>query len=594
MRGPISSSTKVSRQKAMGVHYTPPLLGHFVADRLVRQVEHPSDALLRILDPACGDGVLLEALLRSLQGAGIGRCEVFGVEADEGALTAAQSRLGRFEQASRRLILGDFLDLSTRGNDQRDLLESRPSAPGLDQAFDIVIANPPYVRTQVLGADRSQQLAARFGLTGRVDLYHAFLVATTEALRPGGVMGIITSNRFLTTLGGSAIRSYLARQYEIDEVIDLGDTKLFAAAVLPAIFIGRRRREISPRRIPRPARFIKIYSQANATDDESADLSSGASIFDVLSRGKPGCYRVPEGVFKLTRGDLVLDRDPAQVWSLITAQEAEWLQRVRAESCGLFGDIAAVRVGIKTTADDVFIRSDWDTLPLKIRPEPELLRPLLRHEDARRWILPRGTQPAARVLYPHEVSGGCRRAVDLRRYPRAKAYLESHKERLERRHYVVEAGRQWYEIWVPQDPDAWVAPKIVFPDISPEPRFYLDLDGRLVDGDCYWITLLPGVPPDTIYLLLGVANSSLMSRFHDLAFNNKLYSARRRYITQYVAKYPYPSLVSLASQKLVSLVKQIVRDCRSVVGCSSTRRIDTQVDSLVEEAFGLRPGEAAR
>jgi hypothetical protein len=403
-------------------------------------------------------------------------------------------------------------------------------------------------------------------------------------------MGIITSNRFLTTLGGSAIRSYLAQRYEIGEVIDLGDTKLFEAAVLPAIFIGRRRGEVSPPRTPQRARFIKVYSQANATGGESVDLSSSASIFDVLSRGEPGCYRVPEGVFKLTRGDLVFDRDPAQIWPLTTAQEAEWLQQVRAASCGLFGNIAAVRVGIKTTAEDIFIRSDWDTLPLKIRPEPELLHPLLRHEDARRWILLRGTRPAARILYPHEMSDGYRRAVDLRRYPKAKAYLELHRERLERRHYVVEAGRQWYEIWVPQDPDAWAAPKIVFPDISPEPRFYLDLDGRLVDGDCYWITLLPGVPPDTIYLLLGVANSGLMSRFHDLAFNNKLYSARRRYITQYVAKYPYPSLASPASRKLVSLVKQVVRHCSSVDGSSSAGEIDTQVDSLVEEAFGLRPG----
>ena len=578
----------------MGVHYTPPLLAEFVADRLVRELKHSSEDLLRILDPACGDGALLGALLRSMQNARMRLdCAVVGVEADKQALSDAQSRLGNFQQAPCRLILGDFLDLVTRGRGQPDLWEARSQVPGFEHDFDIIIANPPYVRTQILGAEKSQRLAAIFGLSGRVDLYHAFLVAATQTLRPGGLMGIITSNRFLSTLGGRAVRAYLAQQYEIKEVIDLGDTKIFEAAVLPAIFIGRRRKEHSLRRARRPARFLKVYSQINPIIVASSGPSPAGSSFDVLSRGEPGCYRVPHGVFKLTRGNLILDPDPSQVWSLTTEEEAGWLDRIHVASHGLFGDIAAVCVGIKTTADDVFIRSDWDTLPMKMRPEPDLLHPLLRHEDARRWVLPKGTKPAARILYPHEVSDGRRKAVDLRRYPRTKAYLESHKERLERRHYVVEAGRQWYEIWVPQDPGAWATPKIVFPDISPQPRFYLDLDGRLVNGDCYWITILPGVPPDIIYLLLAVANSSLMSRFHDLAFNNRLYSARRRYITQYVAKYPYPDPASPVSERLILLVKQIVKEASFTQARPSDGQFNIQLDSLVEEAFGFRSGKVA-
>src|SRR5256885_12094823 len=47
--------------------------------------------------------------------------------------------------------------------------------------------------------------------------------------------------------------------------------------------------------------------------------------------------------------------------------------------------------------------------------------------------------------------------------------LERHREALEARRYVVEAGRQWYELWVPQDPAAWEAPKLVFRDISEHP-----------------------------------------------------------------------------------------------------------------------------
>ena len=48
----------------------------------------------------------------------------------------------------------------------------------------------------MLGAVGAKKLATRFGLTGRVDLYHAFVKAMTMALRGGGWLGLLTSNRF--------------------------------------------------------------------------------------------------------------------------------------------------------------------------------------------------------------------------------------------------------------------------------------------------------------------------------------------------------------------------------------------------------------
>jgi adenine-specific DNA-methyltransferase len=589
MHHAATAVSKFGRRKAMGVHYTPALLARFIALRLMRLVREPEDKPLRILDPACGDGVLLESILKCVQDAGIRQSEVCGVETDARALHTTQERLAPFKAARLQLLEGDFLELCGA---EKSLWEP-PSGDGvLDQPFDIVIANPPYVRTQVLGAGRSRQLASRYGLTGRLDLYQAFLVAVTQVIRPQGVIGIITSNRFLTTLGGASTRDFLARHYEIEEVIDLGDTKLFEASVLPAVFFGRRREPSARRSSGRRASFVKVYS-AHDHVDSATEILPATDVVSLLEDASTGRYRLPEGIFVLTRGEFAADQAPRQVWSLITQGEAEWMNRIRERSCGIIGDVASVRVGIKTTADEVFIKLDWESLAVEARPEPALLHPLLRHEDAGKWSLPSGLQPRARVLYPHEISGGERQAVDLGSYPRARTYLETHRMRLESRRYVLEAGRRWYEIWVPQAPDAWQMPKVVFPDISAEPRFYLDLEGRLVDGDCYWMTLRRGIDPDILYLLLGIANSRLMSRFHDLAFNNKLYSGRRRYITQYVAKYPYPDPGLPASQKLVSLAKTLVRARAENALSDEISPIENEVDTLIEEAFGVPFCEAA-
>lgn len=112
--------------------------------------------------------------------------------------------------------------------------------------FDAVISNPPYARTQVLGAAAAQDLATRFDLSGRVDLYHAFVKAMTAVLREDGIPGLLTSNRFLTVQSGCTTRDWLCKNFQLLRLVDLGDTKLFQAAVLPAIVIARRTPATSP------------------------------------------------------------------------------------------------------------------------------------------------------------------------------------------------------------------------------------------------------------------------------------------------------------------------------------------------------------
>ncbi len=547
----------------------------------------PRRLTLRILDPVCGNGALLEALCAALEKNGITQCDVTGVETDRDAAHLAGQRLARFQRYHREIICDDFLESFKFTCDQPELWPPTSQPLNLTQPFDVIIANPPYVRTQILGAARAQQLARRYGLKGRVDLYHAFVVAMIEALKPDGMMGIITSNRFLVTRGGASIRSLLLERCHVMEIIDLGDTKLFEAAVLPAIILARRRKEADKPRNIHSAAFTKIYFHPDESGKDRAAPKTRTSILDALNGHRQGRYRVPEGIVRLTRGRIALENGTSDIWSLTTAEESKWIRRILASSDGVFSDLAFVRVGIKTTADDVFIRSDWEALPPAVRPEASLLHPLFSHEDARRWSVRNDTPHPRKILYPHEVINGDKKVVNLSLYPHAKAYLESHRTRLEKRDYLMQAGRRWYEIWVPQNPSAWAKPKIVFPDINPEPCFYMDLQGHLIDGNCYWITLKPGIPQDVLYLLLGVANSKLMAHYHDLVFPNRLYAGRRRFITQYVARYPYPPLDSPTSRELIRLVKKIIGDFHNN-GSPKVHELETNLNRLVNEMYGLR------
>jgi hypothetical protein len=126
----------------------------------------------------------------------------------------------------------------------------------------------------------------------------------------------------------------------------------------------------------------------------------------------------------------------------------------------------------------------------------------------------------------------------------------------------------------------------VFPDISPCSQFFHDGNGCIVDGNCYWITPKPGQDANLLFLILGLANSSLMARYHDLSFANRLYAGRRRYLTQYVGKYPIPDPSSAPARHIMRLVRELVA---SPVRAEALTDAEQQIEVEVARAFGVDP-----
>lgn len=575
---------QVTEKKASGVHFTPHELACFVAQRIIRTLSLSTISTMSVLDPACGDGELLLAFAQTLSQNDLRKATFIGVETDKQAVETAYSRFTTFPIEQFLLKNQDFLAICKQAPSQPQLFFAQPECAYILPSVDVIIANPPYVRTQVLGAAKVRELVTAFGLSGRVDLYHAFLVAMTRQLLPGGVLGVITSNRFLTTQGGSAIRAFLAREYEIIEIIDLGDTKLFDAAVLPAIFIGRKRLLSGEKKplTPIKATFMRIYESTKGSPSIKAEVKN--SVYAALASGKNSDYTVGEQRFTIAHGAFSLPASVDDPWNMVTLNEDEWLKIIMVQATTRICDVAKVRVGIKTTADDVFIREDWHKLVAEFQPEKDVLRSLLSQENADRWQPKKEDVALRQVLYTHTMRNEKRVAIDLREYPKAAAYLKQYYTQLASRTYVIEAKRQWYEIWVPQQPLLWQQPKLVFPDISPVPKFFYDVQGCIVDGNCYWIVPNRDQHPDILFLIAGVANSQLMTRYHDLTFNNKLYAGRRRYLTQYVGKYPLPNPTTQVSQAIIQLVKELIFSAPS-----EQVRLEKEkhIERLVAQAFGV-------
>ncbi|MCB9348411.1 MAG: N-6 DNA methylase [Lewinellaceae bacterium] len=561
--------------KHTGATFTPIDLAEYLARKLINHM--PFKESLEVLDPACGEGELLLSISKVL-------CEhkyefsLTGYDSNNEYLSIAKERLVSSGSMQSNFVLGDFLEAVDLSKNELLLdFDNSKKADSINGFADLIIANPPYVRTQILGAEKAQKLAKKFSLKGRVDLYYPFLIAMTESLKEDGILGVITSNRYLSTKGGESIRKYLAENYEIIEIIDLGDTKLFDAAVLPAIFIGRKRKAKECN--PKESRFIKIYEELNGYE---GGLQLANSVFDILNQEGCGYFLVGDKKYKKTEGVLEYNEKTGSPWVMLSKKETDWVTTIDKNAACMVGDLFKVRVGIKTTADKVFISDKWEDLG-DSKPENELLRDLISQENIGLWGISDNIN--LRVLYTHYDKDGKKETIDIDKYPKAKKYFLSHEKQLKGRKYVINAGRNWFEIWVSQKPNLWSKPKLVFPDISVTPRFYFDTEGKIVNGNCYWIVGNDEDDIEKLLLIQGVANSKLMTRYHDLVFNNKLYSGRRRYFTQYVERYPLPEINSKEGKTIIQTVKKLNKE-------NDKDAIGQLVDILeisVAKVFGVPP-----
>ena len=535
-----------TKEKSNGVVFTPVDMADFLSNELISYHENNHGDKIYVLDPAVGEGELLLSLGKLLK-KHYPNCKLILVGYETAADVAKTT-----SQALAKMFPDDKVDIINQ-----DFLSVEAAAQ-----YDYVIANPPYIRTQILGTDKAQELANRYSLRGRIDIYYAFLLYTKSFLKNDGIAGYITSNKFFTIKSGATVRDFMVENYRVKRIVDFGDTKLFNASVLPCIVVFS-----NGTTDPSEVRFTSIY-QTN--DNESESITS---IFDRINDN--GVFCLSDGRrFAFKQGSLGSIKDKA-LWTISSDESKQWLNTVEAHTQYHLSEIGKIRVGIKTTADNVFIGDQWSGELEQI----ELLRPLITHRNAGK-IIPKKSD-MWQVLYTHTIVNGKKAVYDIEKYPHAKKYLYQYYDQLSSRSYVQKAHRNWYEIWVPQNPDSWKSRKIVFRDISETPQFWLDESGAVVNGDCYWIEINSNVSEDLVYLALAVVNSKFIEKYYDTKFHTKLYSGKRRFMTQYVEDFPLPSLDNPYAQEAITVVKKVLSGLPSE---EESQNIDI-LNDLVDRMF---------
>lgn len=143
-----------------------------------------------LLDPGCGNGVFLQAVLKICKTRGLATPRLIGVELDPGLAKEARAKLDR----SAKVIEGDFLSIHL-------------------PAADFVVGNPPYVSLPDLSvAERDRYRATFETARGRFDLYSLFFERSLRLLKAEGALVFVTPEKYQYVESANGLRRQLVRR----------------------------------------------------------------------------------------------------------------------------------------------------------------------------------------------------------------------------------------------------------------------------------------------------------------------------------------------------------------------------------------------
>jgi methylase of polypeptide subunit release factors len=231
---------------------------------------------LKILDPACGSGAFLNQALNYLLkehdfidesekvllgGGGLFGEEKFaktdvkkevlehnlyGVDINEEAVEIAKLSLWlRTVEVGRPLTrLANKLKVGNSLIDDKNVVnnafEWEKEFPEVfaQGGFDVIIGNPPYVPAESISSIVKEYLPTKYiSADGRINLYIIFYELGLKLLTKNGLLGFITPYTLLKNQYYGKLRKYILDNFEITEIVDFSNIKIFEDATVDSIML---------------------------------------------------------------------------------------------------------------------------------------------------------------------------------------------------------------------------------------------------------------------------------------------------------------------------------------------------------------------
>ena len=444
----------------------------------------------------------------------------------------------------RQKIADALIENNFIGNEQAadlvawDMFDQHKYAPffdaewmfGVTDGFDIVIANPPYIRLQNNGGALAKMYKEcnyeSFSRTG--DIYCLFYEFGWQMLKNEGILTYITSNKWMRTGYGESLRKFMIDKVNPIFLMDFAGIQVFDATVDANILIFSKAKN---------AHNLSVVSCAH----QGKDILKNLSDF-------------------VRQNAVATDFATSDSWVILSPIEQSIKRKIEAVGVPLKDWDINIYRGVLTGYNEAFIISTEkrDEILSKcqtqeeIQRTEELIRPILRGRDIKRY----GYDWADLwLINTHNGIKGKLDRIHIEDYPAVKAHLDQYWDKISTR---ADKGDTPYNLRNCAYLDDFNKPKIIWKIIGSNLAFALDNERFIVNNACY---LMTGVEIES---MLPYLNSRIINWYSDITNMNPTGVGDAQVGAQNIIQFPIPkpnsrTIIDCAHQNIFEIENDVAK-----------------------------------
>lgn len=412
----------------------------------------------------------------------------------------------------------------------------------INDGFDIVIGNPPYIRVQNLAHEEIDIYKTTWQTAWkRIDISTLFMELGYSLLRDNGNLCFISSNQFLSTEYGQKMREFLIKKGILKTLIDFGDLPVFDNTLT----------------------YVSIFILS-----KNIFVGFDYQKIQKLPFQKPECFNFINYS--------MLSADP---WSLGDNKEMIIIKNVQSKYDKL-KKYAKCWTGVITGNDDLLLFNINEEVNYI---EEELFIPVIRAQGCERYYY---AKPSKKVFYPYYQQDNETKLYNLsileQNYPKAYKFIMENKSDLISRKDSRKTLRNkvgWYGLIRFGKLDTFKKYKLVSPGEVKSNKFSLDVTGSAFSGARVFSITVQSNLIDILYLLALLNSKFIEFYLHKTAplKQGGYYS----YSSNVIDSIPL-AIEKENSKFFVSIVKYIFEFKKSKKDASFFERL---IDAMVYELY---------
>ncbi|MFY7798835.1 MAG: Eco57I restriction-modification methylase domain-containing protein, partial [Dolichospermum sp.] len=423
---------------------------------------------------------------------------------------------------------------------------------GVFIGFDVVIGNPPYIRSEELG-DLKIYLKNKFStFVTAGDIFYYFYELSYSILVNQGKFCFI-NNTYDKTSAGKTLRDFVINNFALEKYLDFTSVVVFdEATTYPIIFLASKSHHINDH-INKSFDFLKVHK--NIYNDKK-------NIFNA------------EYFSRISHQSLLAD-----VWHFRNDFEHELLSRLNQNKriIDIFGKCYR---GILTGLNEAFIINQ------EISNDQEL-KPVFDGKDIKKWFTPSTSKWM--IIFASKSTqlnfGKLTEEDALQKMKKQYANIFNHLLNFQKKaNKRYDKGEYWWELRNCTYYHLFPQPKIIFPNLQNSNKFCFDESGTYLNAPAVFLPISVKEK-----YLLGILNSQVIWYF----LRNICVVRSGGYIEvkpQYFEQIPIPKISHCDQDILTQLVDQILNAKKSDPNADTTT-LETEIDQMVYQLYNLTAEE---